>query len=271
MIQNARSILFVPGDRPERFDKAVNAGADLVVLDLEDAVLSDAKANARRMILAWLDEGGRAAVRVNGAETAWFNDDLQLMSHPNISSVLLPKAADPTAISTLRNATGSPLAALIETAEGVLRAPELARQNGVARLLFGSVDYQNDTGIEDDAIGLLHARSALVVASAAAGLTGPVDGVTLALRDDKRLAIDCAAARVLGMAGKLCIHPNQVAGVNAGFSLRPEQIEEARRIVTAADEIGAKGALQLDGRLIDLPVVERARRMLKQVPAQEGI
>ncbi|WP_172331876.1 CoA ester lyase [Mangrovicoccus sp. HB161399] len=263
MIDTARSVLFVPGDRPERFAKAVATGADCVVLDLEDAVLADAKPAARQAVRDWFLGGGRGAIRVNAAETPWHAEDLALLSLPGVSAVLLPKAADPGEIARLRAAAPElPVAALVETARGICRASELAAVPGVARLLFGSVDYQNDTGIEDDGQGLLHARSALVVASAAAGLAGPVDGVTLALGDPGQLARDCAAARALGMAGKLCIHPRQVADVAAAFGPRPGEAEEARRIVAAADAEGAQGAFQLDGRLIDRPVVERARRLL---------
>lgn len=265
-MNTARSFLFVPGDRPDRFDKAVAAGSDCTILDLEDAVNPSDKHAARQAVKAWLDTGNRAALRINPPGTEFYQDDLALVSHPNLTAVLLPKAESPDECRAIlsRMNDGISLLPLIESSTGVLRAAQIAATPGVARLLFGTVDFMTECGITDDTCGLLHARSVLVLASTAAGLAGPVDGVTLALDDDDQLAADCAAARGLGMGGKLCIHPRQVTGVNAGFSPSDGEIEQARRIVTAAEEAGAKGAIRLDGKLVDIPVVVRARRLLEQ-------
>ncbi|MHA6344286.1 HpcH/HpaI aldolase/citrate lyase family protein [Roseivivax sp. CAU 1761] len=263
-MNHARSFLFVPGDRPDRFDKALAAGADCTILDLEDAVRPEAKSEARTAIAAWLDAGNRASLRINPPETELHAEDLTLAAHPGVAAVLLPKAESAEACRAVLAALrpGVPLLPLIETAAGLYAAREIAAEPGVARLLFGSIDFMADCGIEDESAGLAHARSALVLASAAAGLAGPVDGVTLALDDAEALAADCAAARGLGMAGKLCIHPRQVAGINRGFAPSEAEIAAARRIVAAASEAGARGAIRLDGKLVDRPVIDRAARVL---------
>jgi len=260
-----RSYLFVPADRPDRFDKAVAAGADVTVLDLEDAVRPEAKAPARAAIAAWLGAGGRAAVRVNGIGSDWHEDDLALASAPGLTHVMLPKAEEPAAVAALarRLPQGLPLVLIVESALGLWNARDLAAVEGVRQLAFGSVDFQLDTGIEDDGRGLLYARSRLVIASAAAGIAPPVDGVTVALDDEARLEADVREARALGFGGKLCIHPRQVAVVHRGFAASPAQLAKAAAIVAAAEGAGA-GAIRLDGQLIDRPVVERARRLLAQ-------
>lgn len=269
-MNSARSFLFVPGDRPERFDKAVAAGADCTILDLEDAVRPEDKEAAREHIRSWLAAGHRAAIRINPVGTSFHQGDLEIAAMPGVTAVLLPKAETAQDCRDVLGlmAAGVVLLPLIETARGLLSAPDIAAVDGVVRLLFGSVDFQSDCGIADDADGLRHARSALVIASAAAGIAGPVDGVTLALDDAEQLHRDCQSARGLGMAGKLCIHPRQVAQVHAGFAPTRTEIDAARRIVDAADMPGAKGALRLDGKLIDQPVIDRARRVLDQVAAE---
>jgi citrate lyase subunit beta / citryl-CoA lyase len=261
-----RSYLFVPGDRPERFEKAWAAGADCVLLDLEDAVRPEAKGEARAAVRSWLAGGGRGALRVNPGDTEWHKGDLDLLELPNVLAVMLPKSENPANLEQLASAgSGVPLIPLIETANGLLDARALASVPGVQRLAFGSVDFQLDTGIEGEGDALLFARSQLVVASAAAGIAGPVDGVTQALDDAERLRQDVATARELGFTGKLCIHPRQVQAVNDGFSPSADEVAWARRVVTAAEGAGARGALRLDGKLIDRAVVERAKRVLDLV------
>ena len=261
-----RSYLFVPGDRDDRFDKALAAGADVTVLDLEDAVNPDCKAAAREAIRGWLARGGRAAVRVNAIGTEWHEADCALLAEPGIALAMLPKAEDPRKLADFaaRLPAGLPVVPLVETALGIFAARDLARAPGVCQLAFGSVDFQLDTGIEGEGEELLLARSQLVLASAAAGIAPPVDGVTVAIDDEDRLRADTLRARRLGFGGKLCIHPRQVAPVHAALAPQPEEVGRARAIVAAADRAGA-GAIRLDGKLIDRPVVERARRVLEMV------
>lgn len=257
-----RSFLFVPGNRPARFDKACAAGADVVVVDLEDAVVGAEKAAARDAVQAWLQAGGRAWLRLNGTETEWHAQDLPLLDWPGVLGVMLPKAERREDLQALAaRAAGRPLVPLIESALGLWRAHELASVAGVTRLAFGSVDFQLDTGIVGDGDELLYARSQLVVVSRAAGLLAPVDGVTVALEDPQALADDVARARRLGMGAKLCIHPQQVTAVNRGFLPRDDEIAWARQVVAAA-LAAHDNAVRLDGKLIDRPIIERARALL---------
>lgn len=259
------SYLFVPGDRPERFDKAIDSGAHAVVIDLEDAVQPDSKDAARSNIAVWLENGGKAVIRINGADTPWYDDDITLLAHPGIRAVMLPKAENPVSVAAFISALPVPLPviALIETARGVWDIEKIAVIKGIKQLGFGSIDFQLDTGIEDEDDGLLYARSKIVLASVIAGLEAPLDGVNIDLDDAVALTRDTVRAKALGFGGKMCIHPCQVEVVNQGFALTPEALARAKRIVSIADSAGAKGAIRLDGKLIDRPVVERARIQLE--------
>ncbi|TLH50089.1 CoA ester lyase [Mycolicibacterium aubagnense] len=254
----ARSLLFVPGDRPERFTKAAGCGADQIILDLEDAVAPALKALARRHVRDWLAGGGAGIVRVNGFDTRWCTDDLAMVAEYGCP-VMLPKAD----AETLRSlALDVPVIALIETARGVLGAAGVCRVPGVVRVAFGSIDLSAEIGTPpDDYVALNTARSALVLASAAAGLPAPIDGVTVDVRDTAAVRKDAVAAARLGFGGKLCVHPNQVSVVNEGFSPSDAQVAHARAVVAAA---GAGGAGLLDGKMVDRPVLEHARRLLSR-------
>lgn len=264
-----RSYLFVPGDRPERLDKACAAGADAVIVDLEDAVAPERKAAAREVVAGWLAGGGRACVRVNGTDTTWFEDDCALLQHPGVVAAVLPKAecAEQLALLAARGRTGLPLLPIVETAAGLCGAHALAQAPGVARLMFGSVDFQLDCGILGDGEALLYARSALVIVSAAARIDAPVDGVTVAIHDLDQLQADTRRARQLGFGAKLCIHPKQVAVVNQGFQPDDQEVAQARAIMSAVEAAAGVGAINLNGKLIDRPVIERARKILQWAAA----
>ena len=258
-----RSYLFVPGNRPERFESACRAGADVVLVDLEDAVAPADKATARRSVGEWLTAGGAAYLRINGADTDAFRDDLLLLGLPGVQGVMLAKAEENEPIAVIRQAAPAlPVIPLIESARGLSQVTAIATAPGVVRLAFGSVDYQLDLGIGGDRDELLMARSQLVLASRVAGLLPPVDGVTMALDDMEALSRDVAYARRLGFGGKLAVHPRQVAAINDGFSPSPADLEWARRVVAAASAAG-DNALRLDGKLVDRPVIERARALLR--------
>ncbi len=266
-MRNERSLLFVPGDRPERFGKALATGADLVVIDLEDAVLPEAKAAARDHIANWLAEEGTAkiAVRINGTDTGWNSDDLALVvSSPRIAAVMLPKAEKKTTVEAVasRLQRGQQLIALVETPGGYVDRLEIARARGVSRIAFGSVDFCAETGIGTMGDELNPIRTELVIACAAAGLPAPIEGVTLQVKDPEILAQDVARARRLGFGGKLCIHPSQVVAVNDGFSPSSEELDWARRVLDAAS---VQGAVVVDGKLVDKPVINRARQLLAAV------
>jgi citrate lyase subunit beta/citryl-CoA lyase len=250
-----RSYLFVPGNRPERFGKAVASGAGAVILDLEDAVAPEGKAVARQAVCDWLRANpGAAWVRINGIDSEFYEMDVKALGHVAPSGYMLPKAE--TAVEL-----PGPVIPIVESAAGLWNALDVARGPRVQRLAFGSVDFQLDAGIQGDDEALLHARSQLVLVSRIARIEAPIDGVTVQIGDEERLQADVARARDLGFGAKLCIHPNQVAAVERGFAPSEEELRWARAVVSAFE--GAAGnAVRLEGKLIDLPVVERAKRLL---------
>lgn len=262
-LRAASAFLFVPAARPDRFAKAVAAGADVVVLDLEDAVAPEDKAVAREAVASWLAGGGASGaspviVRVNGAGTPWHDDDVATARAHGVA-VMLPKAEPAACPPTLAGA-GLPVVALVETASGVQGAAEVARWPEVVRLAFGTVDFATEIGVDHadrDALG--HARSVLALASAAAGLAAPVDGVTVAVRDTDVLADDCRHALSRGFTAKLCIHPAQVPLVAAALAPDEESLRWARAVVEAA---AGSAVAVLDGALVDRPVMDRARSLL---------
>ena len=260
-----RTYLFVPGNRPDRFEKAQQSGADAVILDLEDAVQSTQKDLAREAVAAWLSPERPVYVRINGTRTPWFERDLEVACLPGVLGVVLPKAEQPEQVVEVgARLTGEArVLPLLETAVGVWNARALAQAPRVERLAFGSVDFQLDTSITGEQEELLYARSRLVLASRVASILPPIDGVTMALDDLTRLRDDVARARRLGFGGKLCIHPEQVETINRGFAPTEAERAWARRVLEAARATGA-GAFRLDGELIDRPVIERARSILAQ-------
>jgi len=207
-VDTARTLLFVPGNRSERFRKAADSGADLVVLDVEDAVPATEKEQARAHVSAWLAQGHTAVVRVNGMETPWYDDDIAATEEHAIS-LMVPKARPGPALQAAGRTWQ--VIALIETAAGVLDIRAVAATPGVSRLAMGSLDLAAELGIDPaDPLSLAPARSALVLASAAEDLAAPVDGVSAAVDDEATLRQDATLARRLGYTGKLLIHPKQV-------------------------------------------------------------
>lgn len=258
----ARSYLFVPGDRPDRFDKALAAGADAVIIDLEDAVAAAKKSEARAAIGQWLAADKRVIVRINADTTEWFGEDLALVRAAGMAGIVLPKAQtiDP-ALQAICAETGKFLLPLIETAQGFENAYALASVPGVQRLLFGTLDFQMDLGIDGEGDELAYFRSELVLVSRLAGIQPPVDGPSTALDDAAQVSGDTQRARRLGFGGKLCIHPKQVAAVNAAFAPSAEELAWARRVQAAAEASGG-AAVALDGRMVDRPVILKAGQIV---------
>ena len=262
----ARTYLFVPGDRPERFAKALASGADAVVLDLEDAVAAPAKAAARAAVAAALaGDATLLVVRINDRSTAWFADDLAMLAALRAPAVMLPKAECVADIEAVRAACSDiAVLALVETARGVLAADVLAAAPGVQRLVFGTIDFALDLDLAGDlagTIGLDHAASRLALASRAAGIAAPVAGVTTAIDDEGLLLAELARARAHGFGAKLCIHPKQISPIHAALAPSATELAWAERVLAAADAAGG-AAVQLDGRMVDKPVIERARRLV---------
>lgn len=259
----ARSFLFVPGNRPERFDKAYAAEADAVIVDLEDAVPAAEKRAAREALLAWISPERPVLLRINSADSEWFHDDLDLCGRPGVAGVVLPKAEQEQHVAMVAAAGASAILPLIESAKGLWNAIGLARSPGVRRLVFGALDFSLDLGIKEGHEQLLAFRSQLVLVSRVACIEAPVDGVTVALGDSDVLADDTARARALGFGGKLCIHPKQVAIVNAGFAPSADELAWATRVLQAA--AGSNGAaVALDGKMVDRPVILIAQQMLDE-------
>ncbi|WP_435159485.1 HpcH/HpaI aldolase/citrate lyase family protein [Amycolatopsis sacchari] len=264
----ARSLLFVPGHRADRFAKAAGSGADAVVLDLEDAVGADRKDEARRNVRDWLADGQDAVVRCNGVESPWFDGDMAMLELFDCA-VMVPKVNGPDDVHAVgeRLTARSRVMPLLETARGILAAREICKSPTAIRAVFGNADLALELGVDGaDRAALTAARQAVVLASAAAGLPAPVDGVTLAVTDDDVLSADCAHGVVLGFGGKLCLHPRQVEGVNAAFSPTSEQLQWAKEVLAAADE--HRGSISLvNGRVVGTPIIDQARRVLARAEA----
>lgn len=256
-----RSYLFVPGDRPERFAKALAAGADVVILDLEDAVAASNKALAREHIIRAVEEGAEVMLRINAHGTPAFVDDMALLRRLRVKGVMVPKAESGAVIEELAAVTDAPVIPLIETALGVWQVLDVARAPGVERLAFGSIDFQVDVGCGGSDEALLYARSQIVLASRVAGLQSPVDGVSVVLDDAQVISAEASGSRALGFAGKLCIHPRQVAVVNQAFTPSAEELDWARRVVEASEQSGG-AAVSVDGAMVDLPVLIKAQGLL---------
>ena len=257
--------LFVPGNRPERFVKALASGADSIILDLEDAVAPAAKAAARSAIARWLAaQTGTANVvlRINDRQSPWFADDLALLRESNVHCVMLPKTESVDDIASVLASLpdGGQVLPLIETARGVQNVEEIAGVSKVQRLVFGTVDYALDMNLSGDERGLIYPASQIAIASRCAGIASPVAGVTLAINDEQALMADIAFARSFGYGAKLCIHPKQVAIINRAMMPTAAELDWARRVLEAA--AGGQGAAQVDGKMVDRPVLLQAEAIL---------
>lgn len=257
-----RSYLYVPGNRPERFDKALASGADAVIIDLEDAVPAAEKNAARQSAARWLALGKPVALRVNAESTEWFKEDLAICHLPGVVGIVLPKAESVgNEILAVCQTRQLALLPLIETARGMSQANGIASLPCVRHLMFGTIDFQFELGIDGDGDELLAFRSHLVLASRLAGIAAPIDGPCTSWDDTELLTTDCNRAKRLGFGGKLCIHPKQVATVNAAFSPSASEIAWAQRVLAAAQQ-SSGGAVAVDGRMIDRPIILKAERIL---------
>jgi citrate lyase beta subunit len=274
-LRHLRSLLFAPGSDERKLRRALESDADAVIADLEDAVAPGEKDAARALVGRVLAETSSRAVvtvRVNGVGTPQFDLDRELVRSLPLGGVVLPKAT-PEAVAAL-GPDAPPVLALVETATGLRAAFELASHPRVEALVLGGADLGAELGLEPrpDGLELLHARSTLVIDSAAARIRAPIDVVHLDTRDDDGLAREARLARSLGFGGKACIHPAQIAVVNEVFSPRPEELRWAESVLAAyADGVReGRGAVSLAGEMIDVAVVERARRLIAHAEGQGG-
>jgi citrate lyase beta subunit len=268
-LSSARSLLFTPGSDERELVRALEAPADAIVVDLEDAVPLAEKARARSLIaevLAGAEPASLLALRVNAAGTAFWEEDLRLAGELDLGALVVPKAT-PSAVAELP-ADGPPVVAVIETAQGLKQAYETASSPRVAALLLGAVDLGMELRLtpRPDGQEVLYARSQLVVDSAAAGIRAPFDLVHLQPHDEAALEDECWFARSLGFRGKACIHPTQVEIVNRAFSPSTDEVRRAQRVVEAYESgiRHGRGAIALDGEMVDLAVVDRARQVLAE-------
>ena len=276
-----RSFLFVPGNHARRVEKALTLAAGAVILDLEDAVAIGEKSATRPAVVAAFDKPrtGKLYVRVNAHSTEWCHADLMAVARSGLDGIVLPKVESADQLRTvdwlltnLERERGLPvgridLIPILETALGMRDIGTIAASGTrVKRLAFGAGDYTLDVGMvwSRDEAELLPARSAVVMASRAAGIEPPVDTVWADLRDTEGFARSASHAAALGFQGKMCIHPDQIAVANAAFSPSVEQLLWASRVIAAFDEAEAKGlaSIQLDGQFIDYPIVQRARQIV---------
>jgi citrate lyase subunit beta/citryl-CoA lyase len=256
-----RSYLFVPGNRPERFDKALASGADAVIVDLEDAVPPEQKDAARATVAAWLDAARPVVLRINASDTPWFAADVGLCQRPGVAAVMLAKAERLDDVALLGAA--GPVIPLIESAAGFEHLRAIAATPGVQRLAFGAIDFQLGLNMRAGYGELLHFRSELVLASRLARIAPPIDSPSTALEDMAEVEADAQAGRRLGFGAKLCIHPRQLAAVNRSFSPGAAEVEWAERVLAAA-AASQGAAVALDGKMIDKPVILRAQGILAE-------
>ncbi len=261
-MRHAATFLFVPGDRPDRFAKALASGADCVIIDLEDAVQPQAKAQARQDILAADIDWARVAVRINDANSPHFEDDRQFLRVCAASTIILPKAESPHTVAQIRAAftRDVDVIIMIETARGLANMASLLSAPGVRRAAFGHLDFALDLGCSTDWESLLFVRSQMAFQSRLAGAFPPIDSVTTDYTNAEAAAADAGAARRLGFSGKFLIHPNQIAPVTAAFKPTSSEIAWAEKVIAASN--GKSGAVSLDGKMIDKPVIETAKRIL---------
>lgn len=257
--------LYVPGDRPETVAKALRSGADVVIVDLEDAVAPDRKEYARSATAELLAERPSTPVhvRVNPLGSPFAEADLHALARlPGLSALRLPKVTDPAEVRQVANLMPDvPLYALLESALGIEHAHAIAGAHPFLRgIALGEADLRADLGVRDDA-GLAWPRSRVVVAARAAGLEPPVQSVHPDIRDLAGLAESCSRGRALGFLGRTALHPRQLPVIERAFLPTPQEVEQAEEVVKAAAADG--GALALpDGRFVDAAVVAHAHRTL---------
>jgi citrate lyase subunit beta/citryl-CoA lyase len=257
-----RSYLFAPGHNAKLLSRVFQAGADAVMLDLEDAVPPEAKDTARAMVAQALKEK-RAWVRVNAAETAWCEADLAAVAEDALG-IRIPKVESADAVRWVTaRAPGKPIICAIETARGVLAAPAIAAVPGVRFLAMGGVDLQKDLNTSGGNLQTLHARSHLVLASRAAGIEPPIDSVYPHLDDTVGLRDQAQFAHSLGFYGKSAIHPRQLDALHEVFTPTTSQVDWAQTVLAAFNAAGRQALRLRTGEFVDLPVADRARRLLQ--------
>ncbi|WKG05828.1 CoA ester lyase [Mycolicibacterium sp. HK-90] len=253
----ARSWLLVNGAQYERFAPAARSRADIVVLDIEDAVAPKDKVSARDNVTRWLAEDNSDWVRINGFGTPWWADDLEMLAGTSVGGVMLAMVESVDHVTeTARRLPDVPIVALVETARGLERITEIAAAKGAFRLAFGIGDFRRDTGFGDNPATLAYARSRFTIAAKAAGLPGAIDGPTVG-SSALRLSEATAVSAEFGMTGKICLTPDQCATVNEGLAPSQDEISWAKEFFA---EFQRDGGEIRNGS--DLPRIARANKIL---------
>lgn len=288
--QLLRSLLFVPGSDERKLNKVASFGADVVVIDLEDAVADEEKSAARALTREAIPrcgaDGAVVTVRVNSIETGRMEEDVAGVVRPELAAIMVPKVADTETLPALDAVLSEAereqgmevgalrVLALIETPRGLVECERIlaSAPERTHTAVFGLGDFSTELGIDltRDASELQYARSRLVVATRAAGMVKPIDGPWLDLQDTEGLAADCARSRGLGFQGRVTVYPPQVDTVHHEYSWLPdEEIERARRVVEAFEEAEGRGvaSIRVDGRFVDYPIYHLAKERLRLAEA----
>ncbi len=272
--RDVRCLLFTPGNRPERFGKAKEIGADGIIIDLEDAISLAEKSSARQIVLDYLKKFTPAqkdfitAVRINSIKTRDGIDDLSALVNNDVRPdvLMLPKTEDKYEINILNQVLAPktvPIFALIESANGLYSANEIASCKNVAGLAFGGADLAADLGATMDWEAIVHARAVIIQAAASAGISA-IDVPYLNIHDktDDQLIEETTRVKKMGYTGKLSIHPKHVMPIIKTFSPSSEEIKRAQQIVNIFE--AAKGnASELNGKMIDVPVYKSAKHVIR--------
>lgn len=288
-MKSVRSLLFVPGDRPDLIEKAASSGVDAVIVDLEDSVAADRKTHARSGVRDMpIRSGVEVLVRVNAVETGLIFDDLVVAVRPGVAGLVIPKSETAESMTRLDGAITAletdrglqrgtlGLIPLVESALGVRNAYEvMAATRRVCAVLFGSGeqgDLVADLGCEwtTDGTGLLHARSQVLLAARAAGVSEPLDAVFMDFRNDDALRLECELARRVGYVGKCAIHPRQVPIIHDVFTPDADEIARQREVLEAFEQAESRGlaSIAVDGRMVDYAVAKRARAILARAGSE---
>ena len=271
-LRRATTFLFVPGNRPDRFESAWNSEADVVILDLEASVHPADKARARAEVSRWLQDAPTqvaALVRLNRLGSDDIALDRQCLAGLRGFGLMISGAEAGLALDgLLADTRGShPVVLLVETAAGIEQVGQLAALPGVCRLAFGNMDYATELELGPGYWGFVYPSSRLVVASRCAGHPPPIAGVTASIRERDVMANDLEFERGIGFGAKMCIHPEQLPWAREAFEPSEQACAWARRILAATSE---SHAANVDGQMIDRPVIERARRILDRAGVSGG-
>lgn len=275
-----RSLLFIPGNNPSMIQNCDVFESDTVIFDLEDSVAVEQKDAARNLVGSYLNSFKpnvkEVMIRINGMDTVHYTSDVEAAVKSGADSIMLPKASSAglkdldellTQLEKKHKTKKIRVVPIIELASSLVEAYEIAKSPRVDGVLLGAEDFTRDMEVQRTSGGeeIFYARSKIAVSCRAAGVEA-IDTPFTSTADDEGLKADCRKAKSLGMNAKACIHPNQVNIVNRGFAPSPSEIEFAQRVLLAVEDAAneGKGAFSLDGKMIDKPILERAKTTLRK-------